>query len=110
MFKVYVKTDEKGRIIAINSDAYLDNYEGWKEIDSGTGYKYKHAQGNYFDSLMNEEGCYIWELIDGKPQRRKEEALLEEVAARPHIPTFQERIAALEKVIALIKKLLGVND
>ena len=110
MYKVYVKTDAQGHITAINSDLYIDNLEGWTEIDSGDSYKHQHAQANYLESLTDEEGCFKWELIDGKPQRRKEKDIQQEMAARPHFPTFVDRFKKLESVIALIKKLLGVND
>ena len=39
-YKVYVKTDEKGRITAINSDVFLHTLEGWQEIDRGNGDRY----------------------------------------------------------------------
>jgi len=50
-----VRLHHRGRIIAINSDAFLSTFEDWNEIDSGFGDKYHHAQGNYFDkSLMDD--------------------------------------------------------
>lgn len=56
-YKVYVKTDDKNRITAVNSSAFLSSLEGWQEIDSGFGDKYHHAQGNYFDQpIMDDRG------------------------------------------------------
>lgn len=56
---VYIKIDNKNRVIAINSSAFIADTSDWIEIDSGEGDKYHHAQGNYLDkSLVTEEGYY----------------------------------------------------
>ena len=47
MYKVYVKTDSTGRIVSVNSDAFLPDTAGWTQIDEGEGDKFMHAQGNY---------------------------------------------------------------
>ena len=49
MAKVYVKTDEQGRIVAINSEIFLEEVSGWIEVDEGEGDQYAHAQGHYLD-------------------------------------------------------------
>ena len=67
-YDVYVKTNDNGYITAVNSSAFLTDTTGWTEIDSGTGDKYHHAQGNYFPlPLMTEGGAYRYKLADGKP-------------------------------------------
>lgn len=54
---VYVKLNEDGEIIAVNSSAFLKDAKGWHKIDSGYGDKYHHAQGNYFPKpIMGENG------------------------------------------------------
>lgn len=66
MYKVYVKTDESGIVTAINSSAFLSDTSDWTEIDSGTGDKYHHAQGNYLPlGLTDEDGIYNYKLSDG---------------------------------------------
>lgn len=40
---VYIRVDENSSIVEINSDAFLDNIEGYIELDSGYGDKYHHA-------------------------------------------------------------------
>lgn len=35
-FQVYVKVDTEGRILAVNSSAFLPDTDGWVEIDSGS--------------------------------------------------------------------------
>ena len=63
---VYVKTDDKNRITAINSSAFLRGTGGWTEIDSGWGDKYHHAQGNYLESpLIDERGLFLYKLENG---------------------------------------------
>ena len=71
LYHVYVQTDEQGRIIAVNSSAFVP--ESWgTEIDSGLGDKYRHAQGNYFtDGLYTEDGIPLYKLVEGKAQEVK---------------------------------------
>lgn len=58
-YKVYVKTDENGHIMAINSDAFLSSIDDWLEIDNGHGDKYHHAQGHYFPlSIRDDRAIY----------------------------------------------------
>lgn len=65
---VYVKINSVGYITAVNSSAFLTDLTGWTEIDSGTGDKYHHAQGNYLPGpLMTDGGAYRYKLEDGKP-------------------------------------------
>jgi hypothetical protein len=66
LYKVYVKTDDMNRIIAINSDAFLPDTTGWTQIDEGEGDRYHHAQGNYFPfPIMDDEERYRYKLADG---------------------------------------------
>ena len=70
-YSVYIKTDDVGRITAINSDAFLDNTDDWHLIDSGYGDKYHHAQGNYLPlPIVNEQGILRYKLVDGKVVER----------------------------------------
>lgn len=82
---VYVRTDENGYITALNSSAFLTDAVGWIEIDSGSGDRYHHAQGNYFpESIMTDGGAYRYKLVDGKPVECSAEEIAEqEEALRP---------------------------
>lgn len=63
-YGVYIRVDDAGRIIAINSSAFLADTEGWTRIDEGDGDKYHHAQGNYLPlPLWDERGIcrYLWD-------------------------------------------------
>ena len=71
MIKVYIKVNEQHEITEVNSSIFIDDVTGWIEIDEGTGDKYAHAQGNYFDKpLKDEEGTYNYLYINGKVYER----------------------------------------
>lgn len=107
MQKVFVKIDEIGRIVAINSDAFLSNLEGWQEIDSGSGDKFYHAQNNYFSKpLFNDNGLFNYKLVDGKPVERTEEELQAEYVPPVIVPSFDDRLEKLEAGINVINALL----
>lgn len=105
-YKVYVKTDENGRIVAINSDAFLHSLEGWKEIDSGIGDKFHHAQNNYLEALVDDRGLFNYKLVAGIPVKRTEEEKNAEYKPPVVLPTLEERMAAMEKGYQLLKALI----
>ncbi len=70
LYIVYVQTDKQGRIIAVNSSAFVSGDWG-TEIDRGYGDKYHHAQGNYFPQpIYTEDGIPRYKLEDGKAVER----------------------------------------
>jgi hypothetical protein len=100
---VYVRADEAGRIVEINSSAFLADTAGWTAIDEGYGDKYHHAQGNYFAlPLYGPDGCANYKLADGTPALRTEAEKAAESAA-------QVRQAVLKGVIseAQYKEITG---
>ena len=112
---VYVRTDDAGRITAINSSAFLADVTGWTEIDSGYGDKYHHAQGNYFDKpLCDERGIYRYKLVDGKPVERTQEEMDADYVPPEVKPTDAERILQLESekklLTAKVQALSDRND
>lgn len=110
-YKVYVKTDDKNRITAVNSSAFLSSLEGWQEIDSGFGDKYHHAQGNYFDQpIMDDRGIWRYKLEDGKPVERTQEEMDADYTPPVPKPSEADRIAALEEELAAAKILLGITE
>jgi hypothetical protein len=100
-YKVYVKTDENGYITAVNSNVFLSDVTGWTKIDEGTGDKYAHAQGNYFEKpLVDENGCYNYKLINGEPVEITEDEKQAQIDARPASPPTEidvlgQQLAAL---------------
>jgi len=72
-YKVYAKADDQGKITDINSSAHLRDTDGWTLIDEGTGDRYYHAQGNYFDKPLTDDAeRRNYKLVKGKPKERTE--------------------------------------
>lgn len=107
MHKVYVKTDEKGRIVAINSGDFLTDLDGWVQVDEGMGDRYHHAQGNYLPGLIRDErGIFRYKLVEGQVVERTQEEMDADWEEPEPVPTDKERIAALEKDNANLKEAL----
>lgn len=100
-YHVYVQTDEHGRIIAVNSSAFV--LESWgTEIDSGLGDKYHHAQGNYFSGgVYTEDGIPRYKLVEGKVQERTEEEIQadRDAVPEPVIPPTNAELEAENKML-----------
>ena len=114
-YKVLVRVDESGRVVAINSSAFLPDTTGWTEIDSGYCDKYHHAQGNYFDKpLCDERGICRYKLVDGKPVERTQEEMDADYVPPEVKPTDAERISQLESekklLTAQVQALSDRND
>lgn len=111
---VYVKPNENGYITAVNSSAFLSDTTGWVEIDRGTGDRYHHAQGNYFETpIITEGGAYRYKLVDGEPVActQKEIAAQEEALKPVPTPSLENRVEVLESttddMILLMADLIG---
>lgn len=106
-YKVLVRTDEFGRITAIDSDAFLKDTTGWIYVDEGYGDKYHHAQGNYLDKfLMDERGIYRYKLVDGVIVERTQEEMDSDYVEPEAQPTDAERIAQLEEQNVMLTECL----
>jgi hypothetical protein len=92
---VYIQVDEQNRIIAINSSAFLNDVNGWIEIDSGYDDKYHHAQGNYFDKpLYDDYGIHQYKFIDGVAMERTVEEMSADYIVPENEPTQLDIIEA----------------
>ena len=98
-YKVYIQTDDAGRVTAIQSSAFLIDTDGWALLDSGYGDRYHHAQGNYLRGpLMDERGIWRYKLVDGQPVERTAEEMDADYSARPAPPpTTEERMNNVEQ-------------
>lgn len=97
--KVYVYTDEKGRIVRCEGGYTIGNikdFTGWTLIDEGNGDRYNLCQSHYFeDRLYTEDGIPRYKLVDGKAQERTEDEIEADRAAIPAPPpTAQEQLRA----------------
>ena len=109
MHKVYVKTDSKGRIVAINSGDFLHDATGWVQVDEGLGDRYRHAQGNYLPQpIMTDEGAYRYKLEGGGILERTAEEMAADVEDDPKTPTLESRVGVLEEALEMI--LTGVVE
>ena len=100
-YHVYVQTDDRGRITAINSSAFVSSDWG-VEVDSGFGDKYHHAQGNYFlNGLHTEEGIPRYKLGGNTAQERTEEEIQADRDAIPEpvIPPTNAELEAENKML-----------
>ncbi|MGI6634171.1 MAG: hypothetical protein ACOX7B_03245 [Christensenellales bacterium] len=103
-YKVYVKADDRNRIIAINSSAFIPETEitGWTQIDDGSGDQYHHAQGNYSTDppLYCEQGIPNYKLVSGEAVERTEEEIQADIDALPPPPKSDaEKMAELEEIV-----------
>lgn len=101
--RVYVKIDDKGRIIRIEGGYTTPaDLTGWVQIDEGTGDRYNLCQTHYFDGgIYTIDGIPRYKLEEGRPVERTEEEIAADRAALPApAPTTEE----------LLDILLGVND
>lgn len=98
IYQVYVKSDDKNRVTAVESSGFLNDVRGWTHIDEGIGDRYYLAQGNYLDKpIMDERGICRYKLVDGEVQERTQEEMDADYAARPAPPPDDKaRITALE--------------
>lgn len=83
--KVYVLTDNRGRIIRCEGGYTTPNdLTDWVQIDEGTGDRYNLCQSHYFDgSLYTDDGIPRYKLVDGAPVLRSEEEIAADRAAIP---------------------------
>lgn len=102
---VYVKINSDGYITDVNSSAFLADITGWVEIDSGTGDKYHHAQGNYFPlPIVTDGGAYRYKLVGGVPVERTQEEIAAQEAkvTIPETPTWSDIMEAQIMYTALM--------
>lgn len=72
MHTVLIKADDDGRILAVDSDEFLTDTTGWRPVDSGSGDRYHHAQGNYLPGDVYREGicCWMTAPVGQEPKRQ----------------------------------------
>lgn len=102
---VLVRIDNAGRVVEINSDAFLESTDGWTQIDSGYGDRYHHAQGNYLPGpLYDKRGVCRYKLVGGAAVERTQDEMDADWAAQAHkeTPTQLDRIEAQVLYTALM--------
>lgn len=108
-YGVYALVDAEGRVMAINSDAFLTDLNGWVCIDEGYGDRYHHAQGNYLDGpLYDERGICRYKIADGKIALRTQAEIDADYVPPEYGATLAERVGALEG--AVVELALGGRE
>lgn len=106
-FSVYVKVDDAGRIIDINSSMFLKNRDGWIEIARGIGDAFQHAQGNYMPKpIFNVDGIPIYKMEMGEIKERSDEEIQADVKPAEKSP-LEKRLEKIETVLNTITELLA---
>ena len=111
MSKVYIKTDDHGRVTACDggySTGNMGDMAGWTLLDEGEGDRYNLCQSNYFDNLYTDEGVPRYKIVDGAAVLRSETEIAEDVAALPPpAPVEPTSAEAMQYKAAL--KILGIE-
>lgn len=95
-YKVLVRVDDAGRILEINSDAFLTDTDGWTKVDEGHGDRYHHAQGNYLPGpLADERGVYRYKLVDGQAVERSQADMDADYTPPAPVLTAEEMLEAM---------------
>lgn len=106
-YLVYIRVDDAGRVVGINSSAFLTDTDGWVQIDQGHGDRYHHAQGNYLPGpLMDERGVYRYKLADGAVVERTQEEMDGDWVEPEPQPDPAERLRAVEETLAAYEDML----
>ena len=108
-YKIFIRVDDSGRILDVNSSAFLSDTTGWVQIDEGTGDRYHHAQNNYFPKPKYDgRGIPRYSYVpDGDPkwrERTQEEMDADYVEPQP-VKTVDELAAENELLRAQIQAL-----
>lgn len=111
-WRVLVRVDDAGRIVAINSSAFVKDTDGWVEIDAGCGDRCHHAQGNYLPGpLVDDRGVYRYALVDGAVVERTQAEMDADYVPPENKPTTEQRVDALETttddIILMMAELIG---
>lgn len=100
-YRVFALTDERERILDVNSDAFLADPAGWTQIDEGVGDRYHHAQGNYFPGPKYDgRGIPRYKLQGGKAVERTPEEMDADYTPPEVEPTAEDLLDALMEGIA----------
>ena len=105
-FSVYVKLDENGRIIDINSSLFLKDPSGWVEVAQGVGDRFQHAQGNYLPKPIFNMGIPAYKMEMGEIKERSAEEILADIKP-PEKTEIEKRIETIEKTVKVISDLLA---
>ena len=111
MSKVYIRTDDRGRITSCDggySAGNMGDIADWTLLDEGEGDRYNLCQSNYFDNLYTDGGIPRYKYADSAAVLRSEEEIAEDMAALPP-PTPVEPTSAEAVQYKAALKILGIE-
>lgn len=112
-YRVYILTDDRGVILQITSDAFLQETDGWILVDEGDGDRYHHAQGNYLQHPARDSRgvCrYRWDGVK-IVERTAEEMDADAEMLTPPDPEnagMEQRMKQVEEALDML--LSGVTE
>ena len=105
--RVFIKTDSKNRITAVDSEIFISDTSGWMEIDKCDGDKCSHAQGNYFPKhVMDENGVYRYKFENGEISERSADEMAADMPAHEYSVSTEQRLEAMENAMEEIINIL----
>lgn len=104
-FSVYVKVDDAGRVIDINSSMFLKNTDGWTEIARGVGDAFQHAQANFLSKPIYNMGIPMFKMEKGEIKERSAEEINSDIKPAEK-PMIEKRIDRIETVLNNINELI----
>lgn len=109
IYQVFARLDTSGRVMTIDSSAFLTDTDGWTLIDEGAGDRYHHAQGNYLDKpLTDERGVYRYSLIDGAVVERTSDDMGADYTQPQVKPSIESRMLTVEGETAELREALDL--
>ena len=106
-YLVYIRVDDAGRMVDINSSAFLTDTDGWMELDHGYGDRYHHAQGNYLPrTLVDDRGIYRYKL-DGDTIRERTAEEMDADVKPAEKSVLEKRLEKIETSLNTITELVA---
>lgn len=105
-FSVFVRVDESGRIIDINSSMFLQDPAGWVEVARGVGDRFQHAQGNFLPKALYSMGIPVYKMEMGEIKERSEGEIRADIKP-PEKTEIEKRIETIEKSVKVISDLVA---
>ena len=100
VYGIYVRADERGRILAVNSEGLLESLEGWARIGEYESDE-PYAQGGFLGGpMVDERGVCRYKLVDGEAVERSPEEMDADYA--PPAPRVSDVELALVELAGML--------
>ena len=99
-YGIYALADERGRVVAVNSEGLLESLDGWTrvgEYESDVPYTQGHVLPG---GLIDERGVCRYKLADGEITERTTEEMKADYV--PPVPTVTDTDLALIELAGIV--------